>query len=180
MSETSENDFNTSECLFESESEGGESDVDVKKSKRNFNDIITHAMKINEKDYEITISPPPPQIIKCEFSGGTIQRFKEHYESLAEDIITPLSQFCNKLILFPELSYTGRLHFHGIVNFKDYCTWLVTCMIYLEKKCKIEINEYEPEYWDKYMTKDQKMITQFLKANKMKEVLTFPSPPKQK
>lgn len=96
-------------------------------------------------EYGITINSRETQPI--------LKNWEMQYCQLIEDNIIP---YINKLILYPELSPSGRLHYHGTVTFKTYdqiLTW------YLKGK-NPEINIMittirEKEVWTKYITKQQ-------------------------
>lgn len=62
----------------------------------------------------ITISPPPQPV------GVTLTT---HYWNLKRWIMRTLNRSCGYYILYPEITETGRLHFHGTVHIKNMVKW---------------------------------------------------------
>lgn len=109
--------------------------------------------------YEITINPDDAhQCLKSDDRTESVYNLMSpiirKYLKCKYTLYTELSepQHMNCVGGFP------RVHFHGIITL-DNVTRFKENLHYLSYCTDIQINKYEPEYWDEYMTKSVPQIT---------------------
>lgn len=112
--------------------------------------------------YEITIAPADvQQFIDRESKLLREVRFTEKFKS----ILKSTSSFDYYLI--PEISEPKaisrsksypRLHYHGIIKINNVQDFLLRDILKFYASCDIQINEYRPEYWPRYITKQREVI----------------------
>lgn len=170
MSEGDSNDDTNeqySEFMFEDEdeNENGTEDGVSFLSKTLQQKLISHSIKKNGVTYEMTISPPPFLLKYQKMKGErpTIEKmFESHFMDSVNQFIGNLKDYVNSYEFYPELGHNSLLHFHGKVNFRNYVDWLA---FMAPNYCQYQINEYRPLYWDKYIKKDENIISEFLSRN---------------
>ncbi len=98
-------------------------------------------------------------------------RLKKQYDLLRK--ILPDDDACYySLKLFPELSPTGRLHFHGLIKFKNPFYFYYRVLPKLISHGTVVIKEIEDfECWTTYIQKQSKI---FIKGLTLRLPFTFP------
>ncbi len=122
----------------------------------------------NDIAYEITINP-------CD----SLQSFDDPlrairiHSSFKKQICTPLFTDYSKFIFFPEISEPKsshkhgpqcRIHYHGIIIFTDVIGFLIHSFSQLSKYTSFQFNDFRPDYWPIYITKQYTLIRPLLKV----------------
>ncbi len=120
-----------------------------------------------------------------DFKFDMFKRLKEHQKWFTK-IYLPILQSTTEYSLYLELSdpqvlddiQWPRIHYHGTILFRNYEQILYFKLMYahdLGSFGRIQINEYRPEYWNKYIKKDLKKIKKIFNKNKINYYYNFPS-----
>ena len=147
------------------------------------NDIKPQFYIVNQK-YEITVNPDDShQYLKDEF------RFRNCL-TMWDKMFTTMSTQEIIIDMCPEISECQnlidgkhpRIHFHGTILFSSrfaIASFLLKYSLKLSQKSSIQINEYRPEYWQKYITKQKDLMEYLCKTEGFSYPLKY-SPKKSK
>lgn len=125
--------------------------------------------------YEITIRPYK------QLDEDDLRFVKAHKE--LKDLLTNMSfnYFLIPELSMPKYSNIGKqqityIHWHGLIKFTDsksIYNFLLTEWNKLTHRYHIQINQYRPDYWNKYITKQINIIPKefSLKNDKLKYVM---------
>lgn len=106
--------------------------------------------------YECTLNPDD----KHQYLGDPIRevRVTAHMRELLRTSLHDIADYYFK----PELSDVQhgqkhssgpRLHYHGVIIFKDVLQFMLTRFHNLIQSCSIQVNYYRPDHWPEYMQK---------------------------
>lgn len=134
------------------------------------NEIKIENCELNEL-YSITINPPDTRddkIVDMDQSVFLLQHdMREMFKTLQEHL-----KGVGYMELYPELSPTGRLHYHGMFTIKDIIRFYYKDLYFLQtigqykiatmKENKDKTREENYEEWEKYVTKQRLVIEPLL------------------
>jgi len=113
--------------------------------------------------YEISINPNDThQLYKT-----TDSRLNVVIESMRRKCLVHLAP-CASYTLVTEVSeprmvvgesHRPRIHFHGIITFKNPIKFLTEHLHHLAAYASIQINPYRPDYWPSYITKQKDILS---------------------
>lgn len=134
----------------------------VFKSKITLEKIEESKMFLNNRSYEITISPPP-----CEFDRYTnIETYDKYFKIWFYKFMLQLKRLdkvAKEYWLVPEVGKQGIFHYHGIIIFKDIARYL----IYLHRNLgQVKIYDYR-ELWTEYCEKNMMVMRSYCKSLKI-------------
>lgn len=81
----------------------------------------------------ITISPRPHDV------NTTLL---QHFDDIQRWIIRTLNRSCGYYILYPEITETGRLHFHGVITVTNEVKWKKETIQWLNKIGFIKLENF--------------------------------------
>lgn len=107
-------------------------------------------MEVINKDEWYAITLNPSQQYECRRLNQQHRRLNKHYKNHAK---------IYSLRLYPELSSTGRLHFHGYIRISKVFLFYYKVVPTLISNYTIVIKEVTSEDWDTYCKKQNKLWT---------------------
>lgn len=113
--------------------------------------------------YAITINPEDPRgTDKGTFdsSQDPKEHIKEVYENHKQEIYKKL-KYC-ELIVQPEISPTGRLHYHGVLTVIDTVMFLWHDVQIIREHAQCEIDTIaDTKVWEEYITKQKHLMEKY-------------------
>lgn len=110
---------------------------------------------VNSKEYAITITPNPRLYDTC----NTVKQ----YQRMKDDIYKHYRHIASRLVLYPELSKQGNIHFHGLIEIKDYVKFYK--MLKKHNTCigfRLVKELTDPVVWLEYCVKDRLLMQTIL------------------